>query len=160
DGTWSPLPGDVFKAKGRLQRPRPALHAFAFDARTWSLRHGIQASFRIQGSPQIVEVTPSLHRRIAIQRMRMEYAMGHYGHKDAAGILVAMSTGTKSGLTDAVRARFAAAGTAHVLAVSGLHLGLLAAVIWWILRRLFRCFPFVLRRYNADALSSAITLPI
>src|SRR5690625_5376961 len=71
-----------------------------------------------------------------------------------------MSTGIKSGLSEEVRARFAAAGTAHVLAVRGLHLGLLAGVLWWTLTRVFRRFPRLLRRWNADALSSLTTLPV
>lgn len=160
EGRWSPLPGDLFEANGKLRRPMPGLHPFAFDPATWSERQGIDASFHMDGMPTLTGTRRRFARRIDAWRAHLEYAMMRPDREEAAGILIAMSTGTKSGLSDEVRARFAAAGTAHVLAVSGLHLGLLAGVLWWTLTRVFRRFPRLLRRWNADALSSLITLPV
>lgn len=160
EGDWAPLSGDQFRAKGRFQQAKRALHPYAFDAHTWSLRRGYDASFQLTELPHIHGVHRSLARQLGARRARMEYAMQRHGRPDAAGVLVAMSTGTKSGLSDEVRARFAASGTAHVLAVSGLHLGLLAGALWWSLSRIFSFFPSLLRRWNADALSAMLTLPV
>lgn len=160
EGHWSPLPGDVFHAEGKFRRPMRGLHPFAFDPEAWSQRQGIAASFHLEDLPRIQHVHPTPARRIDAHRAQLERAMMRPHREEASGILIAMSTGTKSGLSDEVRARFAAAGTAHVLAVSGLHLGLLAAILWWTLRRIFHRFPSVLRRWNADALSTMITLPV
>ncbi len=160
EGQWSPLPGDVFYATGQLYAPEKALHPYGFDAYTWSMRQGLDAQFQLQSTPMLLETRPSIKRWIAQHRVRLEYAMTRYGHEDAAGILMAMSTGTKSGLSAETRARFGASGTAHVLAVSGLHLGLLAGALWWMLIRVFRRFPRFLRQWDADACSSLITLPL
>lgn len=160
DGEWSPLPGDVFSARGKLRKPSPGLHPYAFNPETWSERQGIDGSFHLDAQPTIHAVRTPFVRRIDIWRARLEHAMLRSDREDASGILIAMSTGTKSGLSEEVRARFAAAGTAHVLAVSGLHLGLLAGVLWWGFTRFFRLFPQLLRRWNSDALSASITLPV
>lgn len=160
EGAWAPLPGDQFQVRGRFRREQGALHPYAFDAQTWSKRQGFDASFQMDATPEITGIRTTLPRRIALHRARMEYAMRRHGREEAAGILVAMSTGTKSGLSQDVRARFAASGTAHVLAVSGLHLGLLAGALWWALSKIFQCFPPLLRRWNSDALSACVTLPV
>lgn len=159
DGEWSPLPGDVFSAKGKLRKPAAGLHPYAFNPEVWSERQGIDAGFHFDEPPTLDAVNTPWTRRIDHWRARLEHSMLRSDRADASGILIAMSTGTKSGLSEEVRARFAAAGTAHVLAVSGLHLGLLAGVLWWSFTRFFRLFPRLLRRWNADALSASITLP-
>src|SRR5699024_8922101 len=147
DGRWSPLPGDVFRTRGRFKRPMRGLHTFAFNPEAWSQRQGIAASFQLEDLPTILALHPPIPRRIDAWRAHLENAMMRPHRPEAAGILVAMSTGTKSGISEEVRARFAAAGTAHVLAVSGLHLGLLAGILWWTLLRIFRCFPKIGRAH-------------
>ncbi|HSG65886.1 MAG TPA: ComEC/Rec2 family competence protein, partial [Gammaproteobacteria bacterium] len=56
-----------------------------------------------------------------------------------AGVPIAMLTGTRSQVTDSERDAHRRAGTAHLLAISGLHFGALAAVAWlvcgWLTRR-------------------------
>jgi competence protein ComEC len=49
---------------------------------------------------------------------------------DAAGLPRAMLTGDRGGLTEADRNDLSAAGASHVLAVSGLHVSMLVAVLW------------------------------
>lgn len=160
EGSWVPMPGDLFVVRGRLRNNRPALHPYAFDAERWSQRQQIDGGMMLDGPPIFVGVDARPQRAVDARRARIEHAIQRHGHPDASGILIAMLTGTKSGLSDEVRARFAAAGTAHVLAVSGLHLGLLAAALWWVLRHVFSLFPSLLRRANADAWSALVSLPV
>jgi competence protein ComEC len=53
-----------------------------------------------------------------------------------AAILNAMLFGDRGGLTQTLRAGFERTGTFHLFVVSGLHIALLAAAVFWILRRL------------------------
>lgn len=50
-------------------------------------------------------------------------------------IAAALITGDRSGIDPTVRQHFTDAGIAHVLAISGLHMGLLAGLIFFFLRR-------------------------
>lgn len=56
--------------------------------------------------------------------------------KPASDFLNAILMGDKTGLDDSVRITFANGGTAHMLALSGLHMGILAALLLWMM------FPF------------------
>jgi competence protein ComEC len=55
---------------------------------------------------------------------------------DDAIMLAAMVTGDRTYLTHSLRAGFERTGSFHMLVVSGLHLGIVAACIFWITRRL------------------------
>ena len=51
-------------------------------------------------------------------------------------LLPCLLVGRRDGIPEAVADDFRRSGTAHVLAISGLHVGLLAAVVWFLLRSL------------------------
>lgn len=51
-----------------------------------------------------------------------------------AGILTAMFTGDRSGLTTETRTAFIDSGVMHTLVVSGLHVGYVVAVFWFVVR--------------------------
>lgn len=55
---------------------------------------------------------------------------------DVAPVAVALTLADRSALDPAVSRRFADAGLAHLLAVSGLHVGLLGGALLWILARI------------------------
>ena len=55
---------------------------------------------------------------------------------DDAIMLAAMVTGDRTYLTHSLRVGFERTGSFHMLVVSGLHLGIVAACIFWITRRL------------------------
>lgn len=53
--------------------------------------------------------------------------------KPTADFLNAILMGDKNGLDDSIRVTFANGGTAHMLALSGLHLGIIASLFMWIM---------------------------
>ena len=59
---------------------------------------------------------------------------------ETAGILAAICTGDRSGLTDATRLLYRKSGIIHILAVSGLHISLIGMMVFRILRKRLR-FP-------------------
>lgn len=65
----------------------------------------------------------SLHRAAAERLLRLGLGTG------AEALCRAMAAGDRSGLTPAMRDRYARSGTSHLLAVSGLHVGIVFAVV-------------------------------
>ena len=55
--------------------------------------------------------------------------------QDVGGIMAALITGTRGGISNATRQAFADAGLAHLLAISGLHLSLIAGFVFLMMRR-------------------------
>ena len=56
-------------------------------------------------------------------------------HSEDAAMLSAMLVGDRSGLSSPLREGFERTGTFHIFVVSGLHVALLAATLFWLLRR-------------------------
>lgn len=55
---------------------------------------------------------------------------------DTAGFLYAMTFGDKSGLDEEIKTAFSYTGTAHIFAVSGLHIGIIAGAVIFLLKKL------------------------
>lgn len=68
-------------------------------------------------------------------RLRIKSSVYRNVKKETAGFLYAMTLGDKSGLEDGIKADFQRTGAAHIFAVSGLHVGIIAASILWTLKK-------------------------
>ena len=62
--------------------------------------------------------------------LRLRALIGHipYPHEDTAPLVTALLTGERSGLSREIRQAFRASGASHLLALSGMHVGLLCLV--------------------------------
>lgn len=72
---------------------------------------------------------------------------------DASSLAVALSLGDKGGLSQEVRENFSNAGAMHVLAVSGLHVGILLGIVQWLFFQIK-----MLRKRNTYVLCAIIIL--
>ncbi len=85
---------------------------------------------------------------------------GNNRRADAAAVLRAMVVGDRSGLTPDLTERFQAAGVAHVLAVSGLHLGIVAMLAFACTRRLWSLLPPPFANLPAARAGALVALPV
>jgi competence protein ComEC len=81
-------------------------------------------------------------RRLNAARIRGAVSGMWEGPPEAVSILKAVCLGDRSGLNEEMRQDYARAGGMHLLAVSGLHVGL----IWWVLHRGLFFMARLLRR--------------
>ncbi|RKP46640.1 DNA internalization-related competence protein ComEC/Rec2 [Pararobbsia silviterrae] len=128
-------PGERWHMTVRLRRPhRPVNFDTPFPEADLFARN-IRATGTVRERPVPVRV-PSAHDastlRIALARLRadirarIEHALGNAAH---AGIVVALAIGDASGVSADDQRRFARTGTRHLIAVSGLHVSLVAGAI-------------------------------
>ena len=120
---WLELTGHVQEAPGKR-------NPGGFDYRAYLRRRGVFAQLRVR------EVTA--HEAAAAglrERLRQGVTAGLTPRR--AGLLQAMTLGVRDDLDD-LRDIFAASGLAHILALSGLHLGIVVAVMGLLLRFLGR----------------------
>lgn len=75
-----------------------------------------------------------------------------------AAIAAALLVGDKSGIPPSVRDAFVDAGIAHVLAISGLHLSLMAGLFFFLLRRLLCVLPTIALRYDTKKIAALFAL--
>ncbi|MDP3372184.1 MAG: ComEC/Rec2 family competence protein [Candidatus Paracaedibacteraceae bacterium] len=73
-------------------------------------------------------------------------------------IAAALVTGDRSGIPKDLRQQFTDAGLAHVLAISGLHLGLVAGLIFFVAKRLLMLCYFIRPNAPVREISACITI--
>ncbi len=72
-------------------------------------------------------------------------------------IYLAMLLGDQGEITREMRRNFARTGTSHLLVINGLHLGMVAAVTFFLCFLLLRQFPWLLLRINAYKISTLVS---
>jgi ComEC/Rec2-related protein len=115
DGRWA--------LEGRLVELQARRNPGGFDARAHYRRHGITAALAVAHAAQVAPPGWRLRARAAL---RAGVTAGL--PPPAAALMQALTLGIRDDLGP-LRAAFAASGLAHVLALSGLHVGLLAGVL-------------------------------
>ncbi|MCI5163867.1 MAG: DUF4131 domain-containing protein, partial [Candidatus Electrothrix sp. AX5] len=76
-----------------------------------------------------------------------------------AGTYQALLVGSRSGVPQEIQEHFKATGTMHLLAISGLHMGLLALMVGAIISRLLKRSEQLLLRTHVPTLTLFFTLP-
>ncbi|CAO5682862.1 MAG: hypothetical protein HEEMFOPI_00784 [Holosporales bacterium] len=77
----------------------------------------------------------------------------------AGEIAIAVTTGYRNGITNEVRQDFANSGLSHILAISGLHISLVAGLIFLVFRRFLACIPPISKRYNTKKMACFLSIP-
>jgi competence protein ComEC len=144
--------GDVVEMPLRLRTAEVYRDPGAWSYSDQLLSEGIGVMASAKSSQVIVvhQAQPTLRCRLyaaqawAAKRMQgyVESAVNHglprsaQLHSEDAAMLNAMLFGDRTHLTQALRTAFERTGTFHLFVVSGLHVALLAAGLFWLLRRL------------------------
>ncbi len=129
DGQSVPRPGDHIYINARVGEVHTAGNPGAFDYARFLRRQGISGRAYVAGNRwkarAMADAEVSLRLRMARYRQSLSAQyFSHLGSEEAA-IAAAMSLGDKRSLDAAQRQSFSATGVSHVLALSGLHLGIL-----------------------------------
>lgn len=135
--------GDGMRIVSELREPENYHKDSNFDYRRWMSVHGFVATtFLLPSSWQSLPVSlDSLSRtdRLSLRAMRLRESLLSRIHSlrgmsaEERAVVAAMTLGDKSGLTGELKETYSVTGASHVLALSGLHLG----IIYFILTLLF-----------------------
>jgi competence protein ComEC len=131
--------GDRLRFPAKLHPPRNFRNPGAFDYRSYLAEAGIVAL----GSAKVtdVELLPGfVGNRAELWRTRIHRSIIEKVHAlwppADAGLVDAMVIGEDAFISRDTRVDFQRSGTYHVLVVSGMNVGILAFVTFWVLRRL------------------------
>jgi len=167
DAIDSPLAGETWQLKVRLKRPRGLSNPGSFDFEQWAFVRRIGATGYVRESllnqRRVADgrVCPLIRIRQSIA-VRMEVALAE---SHAAGHLLAVSVGARNRLSEADWELLRRTGTVHLMAISGLHIGLVAAFMLFSGRQLGRfmlrlginCAPLFTARWLAVSGALAYT---
>lgn len=164
------LPGQVWQGTLRLQRPRGLANPFGFDAEAWAWREGIAASASVLPQPQPPRLisdepwqAPMARARTAVRDALWARLHDRFGQA-STGLVVALVTGEQAAIPPPSWEVIRATGVAHLVAISGLHVTMLAALaLWsvgWLWRTLGARWPALILRWPASTVAAAIAVAV
>jgi len=132
-------PGQRWQLLVRLKRPRGFANPGGFDYAGWLFRNHIAATGYVRRSPQNRLLGEAgLSGQLDRWRQRLAEDIAQLsGHEDVSPLLRALAVGDRSGIDRAQWQLLNATGTNHLLAISGLHIGLVAVFGFFIGRWLW-----------------------
>nr|VFK51656.1 MAG: competence protein ComEC [Candidatus Kentron sp. TUN]VFK53631.1 MAG: competence protein ComEC [Candidatus Kentron sp. TUN] len=132
------LPGERWRLTVRLKRPRGFRNPGGFDYEKWLFQQGIRATGYVKSKLENRKIAEG--GRISLTRLRyglarvMEESLADSSH---AGIVKALAIGVRDDVTERQWTVLRATGTAHLMAISGLHIGLITTLIFFGIRKLW-----------------------
>jgi len=151
-----PAIGEAWQLQLRLKRPRGYANPDGFDFEGWLFRERIGATGYIdseEGNYRIFGGQPDLITRLRKKFVTRVAAI--LPEDDASAVLMAIGAGARHNITRQQWDLYARTGTSHLMAISGLHIGLAAGCAYLLAWALFA--PFCTRRNLRDiALLTAI----
>ncbi len=154
----SPAPnvqaGDTIQAFVRLRRPKFTINP-SRDTRRLSLMQGISATATLEGPIHRLKQAHTLHyyrEKLHQHLYTQATTLKHFG------LLEALVLGIKSGVVD--RPIFQKTGTSHLMAISGMHIGLVTLWVAFIFQKISLFFPTFLHRFSSIHIGTMVALPI
>jgi len=131
-----PQPGEQWRFKVRLRRPHGFMNPGGFDYEGWLFSQGICATgyilprakantrLRSPAMPSVPLLRYELRRRLR----------AYLGRSPSAALSMALAMGERSGLSGGQWRVLRRTGTSHLLAISGLHIGIIAGLAYLLAR--------------------------
>ena len=130
--------GRSIYVEGTLSPIEGATNPGQFDMKYYYLGKGVNFQIKRKGE---LKVTDDGINYIALYlgriRMRAAEIIDRYYSSEDAGVIKTMLLGDRSDMPDETTVLFRRNGVAHILAISGLHIALLAGVIEYLLSKLY-----------------------
>jgi competence protein ComEC len=121
--------GDVWRLELRLRRPRGNSNPGGFDLEGWLFRERIAATAYVVAGTRNVLLRSNQLNRVDRVRQRIVDRLGQSDlPSERVAVVAAITVGARHLLTTAQWDRYARTGTSHLMAISGLHVGMVAAV--------------------------------
>ena len=134
--------GDCWQLMARMKRPHGSYNPGGMDYEGWLFRNGIRASGYVRqwSENRLLE---SNRPEYFVHRLRQqigELLQQRGGEGEGFALLKALTIGDRSGLTSADWQAYSRTGTNHLVAISGLHIGIAAGWVFFLVRLLWsRC---------------------
>lgn len=144
--------GQKWQLTVRLKRPWGFKNPGGFDYERWLLQQGIQATGYVRShhaEPVLLEDSP-LSRPIGRLRQRLAEQIEAARPGDAnRGVITALAVGERYAMAREQWAVLRNSGTNHLLAISGLHIGLVAGLAYFLTARAWRWSASLCRGWPA-----------
>lgn len=131
--------GDCWRLKLRLRPPHGTLNPSGYDYEAWLFEQGIGATAIVRDSSPCGERSGYWLLRARQQVVnRLEHWLPG---NPALGLVAGLAVGDRSLLQEQDWDTFRVTGTSHLMAIAGLHIGMVVAAVFFLLRWFWSAFP-------------------
>lgn len=154
--------GDRLRLSARIRHPRNFNNPGGFDYRSYLALKGIRATASLKDGGKIVKVgetTPNPFLKIVEKyRTQIRKFLTISLQSPTSEIAKALILGEKGEISKELREWFSTAGVAHILAISGLHIGIIALVSFFIINNLLKLSTRLMLSTDISKISAFMTL--
>ncbi len=152
--------GERWQFRARLKPPHGFVNPGSFDYERWLFRQQVKATgyVRTQEAPQRLDAGAGRHWLTRWRQHLQERLHEVLPNGVGAALIPALVIGDRGGLTPAQWTVFSRTGTSHLIAISGLHVGLVSAALFWLVRRAWARVPSLALRVAAPRAAAVAAL--
>ncbi|WP_456391299.1 ComEC/Rec2 family competence protein [Profundibacter sp.] len=156
DSYITPKLGMVVITTGHLSPPNGPVEPGGFDFQRMAWFQGLGAVGYTRSPVLTLALSDQGRAGLFLQRLRREISQGVQAMLpgDAGAFAAAIMTGDRSGMRREVLGQLRASNLAHLLAISGLHMGLLTAFVFGALRYALAMVPLINLRWPVKKLAA------
>lgn len=140
-----PEPGDWWQFEVRLKRPYGFMNPGGFDYEGWLFQQRLRATGYVVPAGNHVRLGQSGQHIDRLRGQIRNLINETLGSEPAGALIAGLAIGDRSAMSAAQWRILRDSGTSHLLAISGLHIGLVAGLVFLMARRAWRlCSPLCL----------------
>ncbi|HSH29425.1 MAG TPA: DNA internalization-related competence protein ComEC/Rec2 [Thiohalobacter sp.] len=144
-----PRVGERWRLRVRLKPPWSFRNPGGFDYEAWLFRQRIGATGYVRDQAGERLGGPVWYRPAAWRQVVHDGLEERMLSRPGGAVVLALALGARHGLTDAQWELYRMTGTSHLMAISGLHVGLVAGLCFGLVRLLWAASPGLVRRLAA-----------
>ncbi len=159
------LPGDRLRLLATLHLPRSLHNPGVPDSTQYSSLDEIDLVGTIESCADVLPIADkppaSLQRAIESWRLSIaDFLHRRDGDPGAIAILLSQTNGDQGAIPKPLYERFQTSGLAHILSISGLHIGIVAGGLYWLLVRLLLLSSWLTLRCDVRRAAASLAIPI
>ncbi len=136
--TAQPGPGETWQFTVRLKQPHGFANPDGFDYEGHLFRQGIRATGYVRDATNAHRLATAHGYWLDRTRQWLQARMRPVTDESRSGpLLEALTIGVRDRVDDAHWQVLRRTGTSHLMAISGLHIGLVSGVLFWLARRMW-----------------------
>lgn len=152
--------GDTVKVRAFLRPPMPPVIPDMYHEKRMSFFQGIGAIGKIDSILEVRPNSSSFYSNLTSVRQTIADRIQSAMPEETARVAIPLTIGEQGVVSEHLYTIFRSAGIIHVLSVSGFHLSLLAAFIFFLTRSLLSFFPYIVEHFSTKKIAAVIALII
>ncbi len=130
--------GQLWRITLKLKKPHGRLNPGGVDYQRWLLMHNIGATGYVKNTAEatLLHDTRPWQSIDSMRQLINDEISRLLGDDEMTGLIKALTIGVKNEITESQWQLFRNTGTIHLLAISGLHIGLISALSYFLMQKL------------------------